>query len=56
MLRQEDAPIWVHLMGCPETDEYKAYQQLKWYQKIFKKNPIDYYLVHFKVSKAFNKP
>jgi len=41
--------IYVHLSGCPETTEYKEYQQLRWYKKLFKRNPYNEYLKLFKV-------
>jgi len=41
-------PVYVHLYGCPTSDDYKEYLKLKWYKKLFQKDPINEYLKHFK--------
>lgn len=44
-----DTIIYFHLYGCPKTKEYKKYQKLKFYQKLFRKDPYNLYLGNFKV-------
>lgn len=41
--------IYVHLTGCPEGYEYKEYQELPWWKKIFTQNPHDSYMKHFRL-------
>ena len=41
-------PVFVHLFGCPETNEYKEYHALPWYKKLFKQDPHDLDLEHLK--------
>ena len=36
----------LHLHGCPESVEYKEYQKLSWYKKIFRINPYHFYEDH----------
>jgi len=42
--------VIVHFYGCPTQNDYKKYQQLKWYQKLFTKNPYKSYLKHLIIS------
>ena len=42
MWRNEDLPVYVHLLGCPEDFQTKEYDSLKWWQKLFKTNPRKY--------------
>ena len=42
MWRNEDVPVYVHLLGCPEDFQTKEYDSLKWWQKLFKTNPRKY--------------
>jgi len=41
--------IYLHLYGCPKSDEYKKYINLPWYKKIIAKNPYSFYLNHLKI-------
>lgn len=43
MFMPSNSDLYVHLSGCPETDEVKKYDALKWWQKIFKFNPHTLY-------------
>ena len=46
--------IYIHLMGCPESLEVKEYNALKWWQKIFKYNPLNYYYEHMKRTRTYD--
>ena len=55
LLKLNTDKVYYHCYGCPESEEYKEYQNLKWYQKIFKENPLNQYLDHLKPSLIVNK-
>lgn len=40
--------IYLHLTGCPDSFEYKEYQKLKWWKKIFSFDPYFIYKIHIK--------
>ena len=44
----DEVPLVYHLLGCPDSNEVKEFEKLKWYQKLFKKDPLDYYLEHLR--------
>ncbi len=41
--------VYFHLYGCPEGIIFKKYQELKWYKKIFRRNPYMTYLENIKI-------
>jgi len=37
---------YICLLGCPESEWAKKYNNLPWYKKIFKSNPANIYEIH----------
>jgi len=35
----KDRTIYVHLMGCDESEEVKEYDNLHWFEKLFTRDP-----------------
>lgn len=48
ILQREKGEVIFHLTGCEEHFETKEYDSLSWYEKIFKYNPRNYLLEHYK--------
>lgn len=43
VLKTPREKIIIHLLGCEADYESKAYFKLKWYQRLFKRNPVRWY-------------
>lgn len=41
--------LYIHLSGCPETEDVKEYNDMPWYKKIFYFNPKRKYKGHKKI-------
>lgn len=41
--------IVIHLLGCPEHEYTKEYQQMSWWEKIWSRSPESLYNDHFRI-------
>lgn len=48
MCLRSEQDLFIHLYGCPESEEVIEYEKLPWYKKMFHTNPLRFYHDHMK--------